>query len=498
MKKTLLFALVIVAKCACAQDASLLKPFLNHYEQSTARSMGVAGAFGAVGADFSNATHNPAGIAFYRKKELGLGLGTRNYKNNSNFLTKETENSINRFEFNNFSYVFSNLMTKQELDSLKVYKNGLVNANFTIGINKKADLNEHISYNGYNTNSSILSSYAEYANTFGSNSIDNLSEFEKQAIQTKLLQVEEDNGQYTYSSEIENGEVLQNGQRVRNGSLYDLYLGAGANFTNKLYLGATIGFPIYSYKEKFTYTENDEQNKHTNFQQLTLSENRSYSGLGSYLRLGGIYRISDYLRAGVHFKTPSAILIEEKSSIQTSNEQNSTSQNYSSEYRLTTPLQAGLQFVASHPSYGFISLEGDYTNNSGSKIEYEEKLGDLSENERQYKQDVKRMHKGSLNGRIGVEFRLAKQFRLRGGFAHYSSPYKQKELQFGAKTDQQVYALGLGYRDVKTNLIFDIGYNYKSTGEYESAYLYRNQPNSVLTDKKSNNLQFGISKRFNQ
>lgn len=498
MKQLLFLSFLITTKLSCAQDASLLKPLLNQHEQSSARSMGLAGAFGAVGADFSNATHNPAGIAFFRKKELGLGISSDQKTLNSEFLNTNKETNQQKLRLNNFGYVFSNLMTKREMDSLKVYKYGLVGTAVTIGINNKANFNEEVSYSGYNTESSLLSSYAEYANNFARNSPDNLSEFERQAVQTDLLKIDEQNGTYSYSSEIENGEVNQAGRRIRKGSVYDLYFGVGTNFTNKLYLGASVGVPIYTFNEQFVYSEKDSQNKHQTFDRLALAEDKKFSGLGSYLRVGGIYRVSDYLRAGLHIKTPSAILITESSSIGTSNGDKSTSKTYSSEYRLTTPFQTGLQIVASHPSYGLISLEGDYKLNSGSKIRYEEELGDLSANEAQYKEDIKRTHKSSLNGRIGLEARLAKQFRLRGGFAYYGSPYKQKELQYGAKASKQVLGLGIGYRDVATNLMFDLGYNYNSTGEFESAYLYRNQPNPVKTDKETHQIKIGISKRFNQ
>lgn len=496
MKKLLTLIFFTITKLSCAQDSSILKPLLNQHEQSSARSMGVAGAFGAVGADGSNATHNPAGIAFYRKKEVALGLGLRNHSNKTNFLNSEKSSTLDRGDFNNFNYVFSNLMTKREKDSLKVYRQGLVGTAFTIGVNKKGDFNEQISYEGYNEKNSLLSSYSEYANAVGKNSTNDLSEFEQQAIKTNLLQSEVVNGQYRYSSELEQGNVEQKGNRIRNGSIYDLHLGTGLNFNNKLYLGATVGFPIYSFREKFSYTEEDTENKYATFQQLELKENRNYSGIGSYLRVGGIYRISDFVRAGVHFKTPSAILINENSLIATSNSELSAEQNYKSEYRLTTPLETGLQFVASHPAYGFISLEGDYTNNR-SKLKYEDELGSFTKNESQYQEEIKRTHKGSFNGKIGIEFRIARQFRLRGGFAHYGSPYRQKELQYGAKTNRQLLGLGIGYRDIKSNFTFDLGYNYQSTGEFESAYLYQNQPNTILTNKENHNFKIGISKRFN-
>lgn len=497
MKQILILAFSIITKLSCAQDVVLFRPILNQHEQSSARSMGVAGAFGAVGADVSNATHNPAGIAFYRKKEIAIGFGARNHSNETKFLNSKESSSLEHGDFNNFNYVFSNLMTKREMDSLKVYRQGLVGTTLTIGVNKKADFNEQISYEGYNENSSLLSSYSEYANTVGVNSINDLSEFEKQAIKTNLLKSEEINGQYRYSSELEQGKIQQKGVRTRNGSIYDLHLGAGANFNNKLYLGAAIGFPIYSFKESFSYTEEDIKNNYTMFQQLELKENRSYSGLGSYFRVGGIYRISDFVRAGIHFKTPTAILINENSLIGTSNSENKTEQNYSSEYRLTTPLRTGIQFVASHPAYGFISLEGEYTNNR-SKLKYEDELGDFTKNESHYQEEIKKTLKGSINGKVGLELRIAKQFRLRGGYAHYGSPYKQRELHYGAKTNRQIVGLGVGYRDLKTNLMFDLGYNYKSSGEFESTYLYQNQPNTVLTSKENHNLKIGVSKRFNQ
>ena len=73
----------------------------------SARYMGMAGAFGAVGGDMSGIEINPAGLGVFRRFELSLGFGAVGTQNKS---TLENESSIvhrTHIPFNNFGFVLA-------------------------------------------------------------------------------------------------------------------------------------------------------------------------------------------------------------------------------------------------------------------------------------------------------------------------------------------------------------------------------------------------------
>ena len=71
----------------------------------TARSMGVGGAFGALGADFSAAGINPAGIGFNRKREFMVTPGMSFGKSSATFYGENTQDNINRFYLGNVGLI---------------------------------------------------------------------------------------------------------------------------------------------------------------------------------------------------------------------------------------------------------------------------------------------------------------------------------------------------------------------------------------------------------
>lgn len=76
------FGLALALLCSSslyAQDINDLLLYSHNNPAATARSVGVGGAMGAIGGDFSTLSTNPAGLGFYRSSELAgtLNLGVQ-------------------------------------------------------------------------------------------------------------------------------------------------------------------------------------------------------------------------------------------------------------------------------------------------------------------------------------------------------------------------------------------------------------------------------------
>ena len=503
MKNFYVFLLLFLYTSVFSQEqAQLAEPFFKGNEAVTARSMGLAGAFGSIGADLSSATHNPAGIAFFRKKEIGLGLGYNQQNNDISFLSNATETEDNTLQLNNIGFVYSNLQTEWINDSLAVKRSGLVSWSLTAGMNQKSVLNEVINYEGYNMSNSLLTSYVQTANQFASSGPDNLDIFEQQANDVGLLEFNESGGVYNYFSEIENGNVLQTGNVHREGARRDFYLGGGMNYSNKFYVGATIGIPWMKYSYRDSYIEEDAQSNYSEFNNLQFSDEDEFNGIGAYLGVGAIYRFNDYFRAGLNVKSPTVVELTRESTIATMADYSNSpvrqsEQSYESTFNLTLPWKGGLQLVGSHPQYGLISLEGEFVDYQSTRIKYSDENGDFSENDEQFKESVQNFYGGAFNFRGGIEARIIRDLRLRAGYSHQASPYKNEDDELGADYSQSTFGLGLGYRFVPANIAIDLGYNHITSGEYDNDYIVGNQANSIIKDQISHRFKLSVSKRFN-
>ena len=71
--KKIFTAISVFTLCATLVKAQVSDEDVMRFSQlnfgGTARSMGSAGAFGALGADFSSLSNNPAGLALYKRGE---------------------------------------------------------------------------------------------------------------------------------------------------------------------------------------------------------------------------------------------------------------------------------------------------------------------------------------------------------------------------------------------------------------------------------------------
>ncbi len=492
--------LILLTSTAQAQDFSVLEYLSQEQTTATARSMGLAGAFGAVGSDFSNAINNPAGVAFFRKKELTLGLSYLEEKNLSTYFDQKNTERSQQGALANIGFDYSRLMTEWKNDSLVVKRKGLVGWSLAIGMNTMANYKGDDQFKALNPNHSIVSSFVEQANRYAATN--GLSVFEQQALQTGLITEEQANNQLVYSSDLNAGGLEQRGQILRSGARRDFFLSGGLNYSNKLYLGASIDLPWIKFSEDKMWQEEDRDNRYAAFNALQLDEYRKYDGFGGRLNLGIIYRFTDYFRMGASLRSTTSIDIKQKSTISTTSDfetERNVEEDFSNNYTLELPAVYGLQMVLSHPEYGLLSLEGEYLDLSSAKVNYDTDYGlDFDNAAQQFNEDADDFYHGAFNVKAGLEGRLYRDWRLRAGAAYQTSPYKRSEDELGADYSKMTLGLGLGYRFERLNIVLDAGYNYSRSGAFNTAYIYQNQAIGAVNKEKKNQFQINITKRFNQ
>ena len=120
--------------------------------------VGIGGAFGAVGGDFSTLSSNPAGIALYKRNEFTITPSFFNGNTSSDYLGNT--NSDNKFnvDLGNIGLIFTGKANNSDATGFK-------NFQFGFGINRTADFNNRFVIQGYNSKTSLMTDYTNTANT---------------------------------------------------------------------------------------------------------------------------------------------------------------------------------------------------------------------------------------------------------------------------------------------------------------------------------------------
>ena len=104
-KQALAFMAMAVAMSVSAQSAFDGYNLARQDLKGTARFMGMAGAFGALGGDMTTLSYNPAGIGVYRSSEIGATMDLSINSIGMDFAGRKMDESATRFMFNNIGYI---------------------------------------------------------------------------------------------------------------------------------------------------------------------------------------------------------------------------------------------------------------------------------------------------------------------------------------------------------------------------------------------------------
>jgi len=462
MKKLIILILLVLTiapslKSQTSQDALR---YSRIFYGGTARFMGLSGAYGAVGADFSSLAINPAGIGLYQSSELTITFSPMISSSESEYYgNMASENKVN-FGLGNMGFIFS----------IKPYSknknNGLKSFNIGFGVNRQNDFNNRVYMEGVNPNSSMMQSYVSELNTKGEspNLVETDYPFDMGlAYGTNLVNWDSANNQYWCDAKY--GGVLQSKQINNWGSINEMDISFGGNFEDKFYFGMTIGVPFIRYYENSIYRESDVADTIPEFNYLNYQYHLQTNGTGVNLKVGVLYRPIDWFRIGISVHTPTwfpNMRDEWYSSMEsnfTSSQWNTT--QYSPignfDYQLTTPFRAIGSFAFILGPYGLISADYEYVNYSQARFHSAEYSYNTINKE------IQNSYQSWGNIRVGTEWRI-QNFRLRGGFAYFSNPYKS-----GINNSERYQASGgIGYR----GKVFFADISYTWSQMKENYYLY--------------------------
>ena len=122
--------------------------------QGTARNIALGNTMGTIGADVSALSTNPAGIAKFSSTEFSLSPAIAINRTRSTYLDNTISDGKVKFQLTNLGVVVAKKFTTTE----KKNWNGL---KFGFALNRLANFNEEYSFNGFNANNSLLTSYGD-------------------------------------------------------------------------------------------------------------------------------------------------------------------------------------------------------------------------------------------------------------------------------------------------------------------------------------------------
>ncbi len=477
---------------------------LSFYPQNgTARNLATGGVMGSLGGDISATFVNPAGLGFYKTREIALTPGL--FLNKQNSLYRDSSSS---FKKNNFGFGPSGIIIgKQE-------RYDAANSDaFAVAITQTANFNNRIRYRSLNNFSSFGEMFAEeFAYHPDSLSIDGvlntLSPLPYSAalgFYTYLLDTVTINGTNVVRAAPEGildagGAILQDMNKTTNGGIYELAIAGAHNENDKWYVGGTIGIPIVDYRSDMTYSEYDTSSSTTNgFKSFTYKNKFSSMGAGVNVKLGAIYRPEEYIRFGLAIHSPSFIFMRDENYAELETDLDFGSEKISS---LTfTNNQDGVSKYIQQTAWrailsgsyvfrevenvkrqkGFISADIEYVNHRSHRFRSDSE--EPAEWEKEYYNSLnnvnKDIYKGAFNFRVGGELKF-NVIMARLGFGYYGNPYKKVQ---NIQASRMLLSGGLGYRH--KGMFVDLTYVHQVHKNADFPYRLQDRENTFASTKQN-------------
>ncbi|MBR4271434.1 MAG: hypothetical protein IKQ30_01190 [Bacteroidales bacterium] len=454
MKKYIIaLGVAALATVANAQNEYDALRFSQTFQQGTARSAAMGGAFGALGGDISVTAINPAGMSIYRGADICLTPMVYNNTVKSTINGRDDEDSKFGMKFASIGIVMGNDRGKTT---------GFTNFAWGITYNRLNDFSSNERLGAFNNSSSMLDRWkdmgsqeiwSDYTNELGYKSglLDRRDD--------KLVSVHDKDYHSDYSGgygEYQSRSVTQKGGV----GTWDFAI-SGA-FNDMFFFGASLGVQSINYKYTSRYHEDDKDNL-LPYEYWDYAEKLKINGGGINLKLGLVVKPINFLRFGAAFHTPTVYNLTDKyytnlkrvfdpdvcddlrvlynqnpSDAINPDELEFISPNDTYEYDLVTPMKGILSAAFIVPGYGLVSFDYESVNYTKAKFQND----DFDDDDFTVQNDaIKEKFQKTNNFRVGLEG-LAGPVSIRAGYALYGNPYK---FVSGNK-QRQILSFGLGLK----------------------------------------------------
>lgn len=476
----LLVSVLFLAAAAQAQNEIDALRYTGSGLGGTARAQGAGGAFSAVGADFSSALLNPAGMAMFNRSEIALTSQLTVNRNTTSYLGTEQKDSRAQFSFSHVDYVATFKPSKESSDFRTV--------NVGFGFAQTDNYAHDISASAYNDQNSICDYFA--VNATGVNILDLPTDYSFGSLGWNLYLIDSTGLNGVYEPNVADN-VQQTIEKIRRGNKKEWSLTAAANYKDYIYFGGTVNMVTTNYSQQYRHKEEDVNDIWDNNSEDSLTLNQlefldiySTRGTGFNARAGLIVKPLDFFRLGLSVTSPTVITMRDAYLTQLNVSYDNSPAEASDElpegsyrYRLVTPLRVTLGAAAIYRKLGFVSADFEMVDYTSTEFRSSFDVGSSGyysfEDENQAIKDNFGL---GYNLRLGAELRLGAA-RLRGGFARYAAVLSP-DAQFyfdpvtgnSAKINASRRFLTGGFGIKEESLYLDLAYVHELSADREILY----------------------------
>ncbi|MCH7415321.1 long-chain fatty acid transporter [Belliella sp. R4-6] len=454
----------------------------------SARIGAIGGAQMSLGGDISNVHGNAAGLGFFRRSEFSISPSFGTWNSESNFLGQFQDDRTPNFSIPNLGVVISRPKGELQPGSFR-------GGSFGISFNRTANFNSQFGYfSNLRSNNSLLDFYINQYTSFGEPPV---GATDGLVLDIELVQGNPASG-YVKDPEYVFGNPFSNETVITEGGINQTSFSYGANFNNKIFIGAGLGISSVNFFQNRIYEEEFLDPSNVTSLIYSIEDNTRINGFGANINFGIIYKPIETVNLGFNFKSPTWYRLNKETDAniigdfftttgQVEFTERSDSDLFINTTTLSTPLtlSAGATFFVG--KNGFISADVDYLDYSQNRISSRD-FDTSFENS-----DIRNALGSTFNYRIGGEYRV-NIWRLRGGYGFYGNPLVDESFD---RTTQQITG-GVGVK--LKNMYVDFALiNTQFNTLYNSYAIFNNSGQNVgpFTETKNNLTQGMLTLGFN-
>jgi len=463
----------LMANFAYSQNETdaLRYSYLNY--NGTARYSGLGGAMGALGADMSAISMNPAGAGRYSRSDFSFTGNVTSARARATFNGNQEQDLKGNFNISNIGAVFVKPLGIEKPTLWRYYQVGVTSS-------RTNDFHSRTRVEGDNSNS-MLDGFSNFLNNqgFDLNNIDNASPFyERLAYDAQLLGYDNTDNEFFGWYDPDNPTPIKHiEETVTRGAQYQTDITLSGNYNGKLYVGGSIGFPRIRYNSSSVHTEifNTDSNVNTIYdtRQFSFSEELKTEGNGVNAKIGLIFLPVQWLRVGVSLHSPTRYTMNDSYSTAVASRflTDSFNRDLSSDvgnfnYRLITPGRATASAAFLYKKRGFITLEYEYVDYGNSTLNEAAAAPAGAYDFELENNTSESIYKAASIIKAGAEFRVTNNWTIRGGYAFYESPFKENINTINASRTN--VSGGVGYK----NANFSLDFTYLRSATKSQSFMY--------------------------
>ena len=469
MKKLLTISLLLCAASVYAQDTYMNEQNLNTSNDviGTSRYVGMGGALGALGADMSVISWNPAGIGLYRKSDAALTFGGLW---NKNTISEENRGSGT---FDQIGFVYN----------IKTESNVCPYVNIAVNFQKKKNFLSNF-YADSNPDNPLYISQADQLAELASMGYDTNYNLAGLAVDNGMLSTyQTSDGKTKYANKYYGDYNTYT--HHSEGSLRSWDFNVSTNIQDRVFLGLTFGVDNINYESWTNYFEASHyvDNNNEVIGDYSIFNDYRITGYGINFKLGGIvrpfednsFRLGLAIESPTWYKFKSSVLMDYTDEAVNPAATSKSVESYLQfnpqtpwKFRFSMGSTIGTKFAwdVDYELANYASMKQRYP-----KYDYASSFGgtkDAAMNQHMH-DNLKAVH----TLRAGVEYRPISPLAFRLGYNFSSSPYEKNahfdqvdinsaamdyitRTNFMITKPTHILCLGMGYR--WSHFYFDLAY----------------------------------------